>query len=82
MDLMDIVDLRTTTPFDATDFRKRWEIMMAWKAYRYLQDPDDQLFTDWEAEKRIDFDIILTRTEEAPDAHAMDANQFSYPDSP
>ena len=50
MDLNDIVDLRTTVPFDATAFRKRWDIMIAWKTFRQRQDPTDPLLDKWEAE--------------------------------
>ena len=47
------------TPFDAIDFRRRWDIMMAWKAYRHLQDPTDPLLDKWEIEKRLEMDPIL-----------------------
>ena len=82
MDLFDTPDLRNMDPSNPSEFKRRWEIMIAWKFFRNLEDPRDPFLISWEAEQRINFGIILSRTVDAIDYDESVYAQFRYPDSP
>ena len=62
MDLFDIQDLRDLIPFDPQVFTQRWNIMMAWKAFRLLENADDPLLMAYEVDRQIGVRLLsLTR---------------------
>ena len=56
MDYFDIQNLRDVIPFDPTGFKRRWNMMVAWEAYRFLENREDPLLTFYEVERRINLE--------------------------